>query len=688
MQDDDLIGLLLGCGCKRQCCCGDKEGADVAPSNLFQAAGRTRPQVPHDDDSPFVPPPPELDGWTRPVVIGLTALTVPSADGPLLVGNLPTSPAQVGPSTELLSHVQEARLFRTPTFFPDLAYPMTQTEVAVFPFSALQRRLEATFPTQLTVSDLEGNVYTAGPLPARPPARHSVLWRIRDEYGAASGVYYGEETAYFFAGGQEDRPLTVPGTGAALELATRIYVRHWTVSDYGPSAGDDDPGYWVVDPPCELVWLQVKIFQDGKERLGPAPFLHWFLPANSEGVVYGHYLPYSPGNDQSGQGFETLWKGERAGGVRAGVRLTRAANAPDPAAVPEAGGQTRWPVQRLLWSGWGWPSRPDPAPYDHSYEADVPAGRVVQRAPEGTLSTGSHRDHLRDGASLSLGGTALPATSWAVLARRTGDGPDEGSTPGLLTCDGRVISAYWTPEQRATSVDVTLLLDLRDERGDPLPAGSITDALLESELEVLHHPDHVRLLYTLRGQRQAAILAPWNAWRDLDKTGWAKAKKSRPRSLKQWAALPRSRWPTPPPHGLAYQGPITPPVLDEAGLPRYGRSPAYLSGPDPFNARWPWAFRAALDQPDERPPLKPTTLKKPLATGWSGGGATVVTGRAKGEKALKAVGGHWAFTTARGRAGLRPFVLPLSAPPPTLDAPGLRLEHLAALRVADAGGDT
>uniref|UniRef100_UPI00258FAF7A hypothetical protein n=1 Tax=uncultured Deinococcus sp. TaxID=158789 RepID=UPI00258FAF7A len=115
----------------------------MAPSNLFQAAGRTRPQVPHDDDSPFVPPPPELDGWTRPVVIGDSALTVPSADGPLLIGNLPTSPAEVGGSRLLLSHIQGAAVLRAELSLPDYTYTLADggRDVAIFPFNRLQRRL-------------------------------------------------------------------------------------------------------------------------------------------------------------------------------------------------------------------------------------------------------------------------------------------------------------------------------------------------------------------------------------------------------------------------------------------------------------------------------------------------------------------------------------------------------------------
>ncbi|WP_288481023.1 hypothetical protein [uncultured Deinococcus sp.] len=71
---DDLIGLLLGCGCRRKCCCKDEgkdqEGARPAPSTLFQSAGRTRPQVPHDDDSPFIPPLPSWDTPQRPSTWG------------------------------------------------------------------------------------------------------------------------------------------------------------------------------------------------------------------------------------------------------------------------------------------------------------------------------------------------------------------------------------------------------------------------------------------------------------------------------------------------------------------------------------------------------------------------------------------------------------------------------------------
>jgi hypothetical protein len=427
---------------------------------------------------------------------------------------------------------------------------------------------------------------------------------------------------------------------------------------------------------------------DGEERVVPLPYLHWYLPADAEDRVFEHYLAYSPGNTETGRGYETLWRGELARGNRPGVQLVRAEDSPDPAEEPEPGDQTHWPITRLLWDGWGWSRLPDPDPYDHSYDAAVPAGLIEQRAPKGSVSTGSHRDHLQDGATLSLAGTTLPCTSWAVLARREGNGPDAAGTPGLITCDGVVLRAYWQTSPTPAEVDVTRLLDLRDAQGDPLPAGTVMDALLESELDLPKFPDHVRLLYTLSGERCAAILAPWQPWRDLDKAGWAKAGKTRPRTLKAFLTLPRSRWPPAPAHGLAYQGPITPPTLDEAGLPRYGGSVAYLLGPEPYGVRWPWLDRDALDDPDDRAGLKLRTLGASLETGWAGGGPAVVAGRAKGERALKRAGGHWAFTTSTGRMGLRPFVIPLPSPPAILTAPGLRLEHLALHRLPQTGGDT
>ena len=60
MRDDDLLGLLLGCGCQKRCCCGGTQAPTPAarPAALLQQTGRHTdpPRLP--DESPFVPPPP------------------------------------------------------------------------------------------------------------------------------------------------------------------------------------------------------------------------------------------------------------------------------------------------------------------------------------------------------------------------------------------------------------------------------------------------------------------------------------------------------------------------------------------------------------------------------------------------------------------------------------------------------
>lgn len=57
MPDDDLLSLLLGCGCRKRCCCGAPDPTPVQPAApLFGQAARTvaPPRLP--DESPFIPP--------------------------------------------------------------------------------------------------------------------------------------------------------------------------------------------------------------------------------------------------------------------------------------------------------------------------------------------------------------------------------------------------------------------------------------------------------------------------------------------------------------------------------------------------------------------------------------------------------------------------------------------------------
>lgn len=83
MHDDDLLGLLLGCGCRKRCCCGAPEPAQSPrPAGLFQQAGRGQdaPRLP--EDSPFIPPVPSWDTPQRPAAYGgLPHLPRSDADG-------------------------------------------------------------------------------------------------------------------------------------------------------------------------------------------------------------------------------------------------------------------------------------------------------------------------------------------------------------------------------------------------------------------------------------------------------------------------------------------------------------------------------------------------------------------------------------------------------------------------------
>lgn len=65
---DDLIGLILGCGCRARCCCADKPATPEPEGEaLFQKQARTVPPPRAADESPFVPPPPQsFDSPQRP----------------------------------------------------------------------------------------------------------------------------------------------------------------------------------------------------------------------------------------------------------------------------------------------------------------------------------------------------------------------------------------------------------------------------------------------------------------------------------------------------------------------------------------------------------------------------------------------------------------------------------------------
>ncbi|GGR11359.1 hypothetical protein [Deinococcus ruber] len=54
---DDLLDVLLGCGCRKRCCCKQPVQEPPKPAgNLFQTAPRTLPPLRIPDDSPFVAP--------------------------------------------------------------------------------------------------------------------------------------------------------------------------------------------------------------------------------------------------------------------------------------------------------------------------------------------------------------------------------------------------------------------------------------------------------------------------------------------------------------------------------------------------------------------------------------------------------------------------------------------------------
>lgn len=67
MPDDDLLTLLLGCGCRKRCCCGAPDPAPTPPATpLFGQAPRTilPPRLP--DETPFIPTPASFDSPQLP----------------------------------------------------------------------------------------------------------------------------------------------------------------------------------------------------------------------------------------------------------------------------------------------------------------------------------------------------------------------------------------------------------------------------------------------------------------------------------------------------------------------------------------------------------------------------------------------------------------------------------------------
>ena len=636
------------------------------------ATRQARSEIRPSDDDVLAVPPPDWDAWPRPVALGTTALTLPTLDGPLTVGTLPPGGATPGGQRALLSHVQGGRLLRPET----LAYSGTRMlgndEWEILPFTATQRVLTDTFPSVRTVVDYSTGIPFIREDGPYQPTDSAPRWRIAGPAAPLAGAYQGTElhlplrrdqgspsTAY---------PIQVPATPSTLAIEGLMWFR--------PEGGDtqevyDAGGYWAVPDTATLLVLSGGEVEPGVHRL--VSVLQWeHTRPGAEGQPVVHYA----GAYDSGDGpLRTVWQGEVGNGYALGVRVLDSGTGPHASLIgrttTEKPGTVleRWPIRRLVWSRRDLPELRDPNPFDHQYEAELRGvGRVEAGARPGTVSTGDHLDHPRtqDGAVLRLNGEGLPCTSWAVLARRG----ETGEELGLLTCDGSTLTARW-PGAEAAEVPLTALLGGLLEEGE-----AVAGALLESEFDLVGQPDNVRLVWG--GGQRAALLLPWDPWRDWTRKDWQKAGKSRPRILEVWTKVPRSRWPTPPPSGLSVAGEITPPPPDALGLPRYGREPAVVYALAPFGARWPWAERARLQEPDERLKVKP---KKPdtLALPPIGGSTRIVVARVSGRLPS---GARWIGPETK-RWGLRMLA---SDGPPVLTRN--RVQHLAVYALESGGGNS
>ncbi|WP_019585213.1 hypothetical protein [Deinococcus apachensis] len=97
---DDLLGVLIGCGCKKACCCGKEEGVPTPRSStLFQATPRTTSRPPQEDESPFIPPVQSYDSPQRPGHWGVpfTPYSEPARDAPAVFRHLPPGEAPSRP---------------------------------------------------------------------------------------------------------------------------------------------------------------------------------------------------------------------------------------------------------------------------------------------------------------------------------------------------------------------------------------------------------------------------------------------------------------------------------------------------------------------------------------------------------------------------------------------------------------
>ncbi|GGR68286.1 hypothetical protein GCM10008959_32970 [Deinococcus seoulensis] len=79
MPDDDLLTLLLGCGCRKRCCCSAPDPTPTQPTTpLFGQAPRTVPPPRLPDETPFIPTAPSHATGQRPSDFGVPH--VPSTD--------------------------------------------------------------------------------------------------------------------------------------------------------------------------------------------------------------------------------------------------------------------------------------------------------------------------------------------------------------------------------------------------------------------------------------------------------------------------------------------------------------------------------------------------------------------------------------------------------------------------------
>lgn len=347
-------------------------------------------------------------------------------------------------------------------------------------------------------------------------------------------------------------------------------------------------------------------------------------------------------------------------------------------------------------------------------EAELPgAGAVRVNAPDDSLTSGDHPDHLVGGASISPGGSGV--SSWAILRRPKRSGVVETN---LLTLGNGNLRVYRTAGERevtddkgvrtrvprpAGPQDVNLSILIRAWLADQgRPAGedeAIETRWLESNLLVRNHPDHVRVI----GGGRAWIINAWDPFRDGTPDQWDG---SRPRTLELYRELKPEELPLGPDHGLAVVGEVPAPTPDSAGLPRYGVDPGlipYTAGP----SNWPWGTVRMTDRTDQRdtgtdPLVSPITPPETWPSEEPGDllpQPVVLVGRMRGDSDPEP-GDPWTWSEEPDRRQRwRPFVAfyPEGLPVPQddegvpqygvaapLEFPG-EIEHIAAYTVGNGG---